>query len=249
MTNNTVINSLSPTSSWQALDNGILFAKQHFSSVWKPLLIVLIILSILLVLLLPDDSLYWCILIIWWLKPLLDRFILSIYSECATGSAVNFRYSLRLLKRVVFGTSLWRDLTINRISMIRSFRLPVYQLEKQKGKDAKNRITVLSHNTSGRAVNLTFLAVHMEFLITLTIFTMVWFLIPQEFRSTFLDDGLSGDSYYYELITITLYCISVLIIEPLYVASGFILYLNKRVILEGWDIEIGFKNLYNRMTG
>jgi uncharacterized membrane protein len=33
------------------------------------------------------------------------------------------------------------------------------------------------------------------------------------------------------------------IIEPLYVAAGFALYLNRRTHLEGWDIELIFRRI------
>lgn len=246
MQNNHAIKTLVPTSSWQAIDDGILFAKLHYSSVWKPLFFLLLLSGLLLTVILPDDYIQLVVLIIWWLKPLYERLILGIYSECLTGRTISFIDSLRQLKKNLFTTSLWRDLTINRISLIRAFRLPVYQLEKQKGMAAKDRLRVLSPATANRAANLTFLAVHMEMLVTITILSMIWYLIPQEVRSGIFDSSFTGEGYWFQLVTIFLYCITLLILEPLYVASGFNLYINKRVILEGWDIEIGFKNLVNR---
>jgi len=245
--NNQIDKTLSPTSSWQAIDNGILFAKSYYSSVWKPLIFLLLFTALLLILLLPENYIQWVVFIIWWLKPLYERIILGIYSESMTGTKVRFVDSLRKTTKYIFGTSLWRDLTINRISLIRTFKLPVYQLEKQTGQAAKNRLKVLSPSTANRAANLTFLAVHLEMLVTITILSMVWYLIPQEIISTIFNGNFTGEGHSFQLITIILYCITLLVLEPFYVASGFNLYLNKRVILEGWDIEIGFKNLVNRV--
>jgi hypothetical protein len=42
------------------------------------------------------------------------------------------------------------------------------------------------------------------------------------------------------------YLVALSLIEPLYVASGFTLYLNRRTELEGWDIEIAFRQLAAR---
>jgi hypothetical protein len=42
--------------------------------------------------------------------------------------------------------------------------------------------------------------------------------------------------------------ISVSIMEPLYVAGGFALYINRRTLLEGWDIEVAFRRLARRLT-
>jgi hypothetical protein len=38
-------------------------------------------------------------------------------------------------------------------------------------------------------------------------------------------------------------------IEPLYVSAGFALYLNRRAILEGWDIELQLRRLDERLRG
>lgn len=248
MQNNHNTTALVPTSSWQAIDNGILLAKSHYFSIWKPLVFILLLTVLLLTLLLPENYIQWIVFIIWWLKPFYERLILGIYSECLTGSTIGFIDSLRNLKKFTFGTSLWRDLTINRISLIRAFRLPVYQLEKQKGEAAKTRLRVLSPATANRAGNLTFLAVHLEMLVSITILSMIWYLIPQEMSSGIFDGSFTGEDYVFQLATIFLYCITLVILEPLYVASAFNLYINKRVILEGWDIEIGFKNMVNRLN-
>ena len=43
--------------------------------------------------------------------------------------------------------------------------------------------------------------------------------------------------------------IAVSIVEPVYVAAGFSLYLNRRAILEGWDIELSLRRLDTRLRG
>jgi hypothetical protein len=42
------------------------------------------------------------------------------------------------------------------------------------------------------------------------------------------------------------YSAVVLFVEPFYVASGFALYLNRRVELEAWDIEQEFRRAFAR---
>jgi hypothetical protein len=44
------------------------------------------------------------------------------------------------------------------------------------------------------------------------------------------------------------YIAAVSLVEPLYVAAGFSLYLNRRTILEGWDLEIQLRKLGNRLA-
>src|SRR5688500_20026036 len=37
-------------------------------------------------------------------------------------------------------------------------------------------------------------------------------------------------------------------LEPFYVAAGFALYLNRRTLLEGWDIEVALRRIAQRHT-
>ena len=39
------------------------------------------------------------------------------------------------------------------------------------------------------------------------------------------------------------YAAAVLVLEPFYVAAGFALYLNRRTLLEGWDIEVALRRI------
>ncbi len=42
--------------------------------------------------------------------------------------------------------------------------------------------------------------------------------------------------------------LAVSVIEPMYVAAGFTLYLQRRTMLEGWDIELRFRHLTDRVA-
>ena len=44
------------------------------------------------------------------------------------------------------------------------------------------------------------------------------------------------------------YVVAVSLIEPLYVAGGFAIYLNRRTLLEGWDIEVALRRLADRIA-
>ena len=42
------------------------------------------------------------------------------------------------------------------------------------------------------------------------------------------------------------YALVILALEPFYVAAGFALYLNRRTLLEGWDIELALRRIAER---
>jgi len=45
------------------------------------------------------------------------------------------------------------------------------------------------------------------------------------------------------------YAAAVLLVEPLYVAAGFALYLNRRTLLEGWDLEVALRRIAEQRSG
>jgi len=49
-------------------------------------------------------------------------------------------------------------------------------------------------------------------------------------------------------LSMGLYFLVMMIVETLYVSGGFVLYLNRRIILEGWDIELVFRKLSKRYS-
>ena len=44
-----------------------------------------------------------------------------------------------------------------------------------------------------------------------------------------------------------LYLFAVCVVEPFYVAGGFGFYINRRIYLEGWDIDLTFRKLASRV--
>jgi hypothetical protein len=70
-----------------------------------------------------------------------------------------------------------------------------------------------------------------------------WFGSPGEgfdFQSLF-----SGESHVMaQLLASIAYLLTVLFLEPFYVAAGFGMYLNRRAELEAWDIEQEFRRAF-----
>ncbi len=54
--------------------------------------------------------------------------------------------------------------------------------------------------------------------------------------------------WWIKLFSMLFNLIALSIIEPLYVAAGFTLYLNRRTHLEAWDIELAFRSIANIMN-
>ena len=71
----------------------------------------------------------------------------------------------------------------------------------------------------------------------------VWFA-PEGSHRHVLGWLVSGDGVGNGLLWGAVYAAAVLVLEPFYVASGFAMYLNRRVELEAWDVEQEFRRAF-----
>lgn len=131
---------------------------------------------------------------------------------------------------------------------MRSFVMPVHNLESLSGRLRKKRLHILQKNVSGYASGLTFIAINYEILINLSLYVVFAFLLPDELYTSVWGYFEGADESTAGLVMNTVfYGLAVFLIEPLYVGAGFLLYLNRRVKLEAWDIELVFKQINSRL--
>jgi hypothetical protein len=187
--------------------------------------------------------------ILWWLKPAFDRVILHVLSGAAFGAAPSVADTWRQLPKLWLNNGLLRALTIGRFDLARSFSLPVTQLERQFGKPARLRRQVLGREARGAASWLTIISMHFEILIALSAYVFIDLLMPSagdvfDLTKWLLQTPTIEAQYVSNIVSM----LTVLVLEPFYVAAGFALYLNTRTVLEGWDIELAFKRMNARLT-
>jgi len=195
------------------------------------------------------DALWAAMLLVWWLEPLYDRVVLHVLSRAVFGEVPTPRSVLRS----------WRDwtgglvgaLTLDRIDMARSFNLPVRQLERQRGREARERRRVLGRRARGQAVWLTVVWLHFEVALLWSAGAMASLVLPAQLeRAPGGEDTFLGG--FFEMMQMTsvsdalVYAGVILFLEPFYVAAGFGLYLNRRTLLEGWDIEVALRRIAER---
>lgn len=232
-----------PRRDWEAVDLGILMARRW----WWPMVQMWLLLALPLTLItwvLPERWLWLSTLIIWWLKPALERPLLLILSRAVFGEELSTRAVLRqtpgLLRRQLFASLLWR-----RLSVSRSMDLPVTQLEGLKGAQRSARLQLLHRADAGPAMWLTILGCHIEALLLLGITLLGLSLIPEGLSFDHFEAlaHASEDSRWGWFAYNLLYTFALALVAPWYLAGGFALYLNRRIQLESWDIEIAFKRM------
>ncbi|MBT9569482.1 MAG: DUF4129 domain-containing protein [Thiobacillus sp.] len=186
------------------------------------------------------------IAIVWWLKPMFDRIPLFILSRAAFGHVPSGRETARAVLGVWRRSLLW-DLTLGRFDPARSFNMPVRDLEGLSGKARRQRLGVLQKQTRGRAIWLTVICIHFELVLNFSLIALMYLLLPNTVQDDFFANVMANDQGAgFSLLMNSTYWAVMLVIEPFYVAAGFSLYLNRRTVLEGWDVEIAFRRLAQR---
>ena len=229
-------------SSWQVYDLAQLMLRQFG---WRVFLIWAILVfplaAVLALIFNPVIAWY----LIWWLKPVFERPLLYYYSRAVFAQSVTVRQaliSLRLLR--------WRDwlriLTWHRLRWRRAYLAPVEQLEQLSGVQRQRREQVLLRLTQDHQAFWLMFCLHLESLIVLVAGVVLWSMLPQGWSPewTILFDELPVWLSGFLLI---LYLISMCLIAPLFTLGGFLMYLNRRIELEAWDLELAFKVLLNRL--
>ncbi|MBK1832871.1 DUF4129 domain-containing protein [Roseibacillus ishigakijimensis] len=242
--------SLRPRTAWEAVDLGTELARHSYRDLfrigWKlgtPPALLLALLCWFWPWLFP--------LLLWWGKPLLDRFYLFYLSRRIFGQEVTVRQTLGQWRSLLFRGSL-PLLTWRRFSPSRSMTLPVTDLENLHGPARSQRCATVTRMGGGQSVLVTAGGAILELIGLATVILLALFFVPQgqdlsqETWQTWFDRGGTGPT----LLTLALglsYGFLVLLLEPFYLASGFALYLNSRINQEAWDIELRFRELASRV--
>lgn len=240
---------LRPRNAWEGLDLGLALVRENAASVYGAWLAAYLPAAFIVYALLWDHPV-WAWLVLWWLKPLFDRVILAMLSRSLFGEAPSVRSILASPRQWLLGTRLLSALTYRRFDLARSFHLPVSQLERGTGALARDRTRLLDRDAAGAAMWLTFLLLCVELVLMLSTALVLQVLVPVQvpietlvqsiFREGLLPEGA--------LVGAVLGTIAVSVVEPMYVAAGFTLYLQRRTMLEGWDIELRFRTLAERVA-
>ena len=242
---NITLRSRSP---WEAIDLGFGLVRRHARDIYTAWFLTVLPLFLFLTVALQD--LPWLVpLLFWWCKPFYDRVVLFVLSRAIFDERTTARQALGAVPGLL-RTGLLSQLTLLRIpSFTRSFTLPVWQLEGLRGRIRRRRQGVLQIRARPYAVWLTLVCVGFEFIVWLGLYGLIWLLLPAHVDFDLPDLLFRDDpAYWVSVVQAGMYFLVVSLIEPLFVAGGFTLYLNRRTQLEGWDIEIVFRRLAQRLA-
>ena len=183
------------------------------------------------------------ILLIWCAKPWLDRTILFALSRALFGEKTQLA-DLWASRREVWGRGLLHTWLLRRLSTRRSYTQPVYQLEGLRGKARRSRLALMRGPYSYTSLLVTQLFVIAEFALWAS---GVWLIVWMTPSPAILDWSNVAEHFLQSqgpALSSLMYGAVVCALEPVYVAAGFGMYLNRRVELEAWDIEQEFRSAF-----
>ncbi len=236
--------ALRPRPPFEAVDLGVRMAQQGARSLrraYLPLGLLLVLACACTV------ELGWWVppLLLWWLKPWLDRTLLDIYARQAFGEATGFDDAWAARGRAPWAQLAW-TLTIGRLSTMRSYAMPVMQLEGQTGKPRRRRLEAITRGHRGAAFMMQEAFAVTELFLMLGLLSLSAWFTPGLRNIDALSFLFTDDSATANALRFVAYAAAVLFVEPFYVAAGFAMYLNRRVELEAWDVEQDLRDAFGQ---
>ena len=231
--------ALRPRSMAEAADLGVALVRGHAASVWRtflPLYVVIVLLALSTV----EIATWLPGLLIFCLKPWLDRSLLYVLARSVFGQSTRFA-DLWRDKRAVWGGQLLRSLLWRRLSPWRSFTQPIEQLEGQRGAARRKRRTQLLRGRRGAASGMQAAFANVEIALEMAVLSLALWFVPGVGFGDVLGWLGDSDSQAISVGIAAIYALVIGWIEPYFVGAGFAMYLNRRVELEAWDIEQEFR--------
>ena len=176
-------------SPWEAIDLGFAMLRQWWRPVYASWALLFAPIAVASAAIGWMSGRFWIAsLMIWWLKPLYDRLLLHVLSRAVFGEVISARTALAAAREWL-ATGLLGALTIFRFDAVRSFSLPVRQLEGQSGRQARARVALLSRRARSYAYWLTVVCMHFEAVFLLSGDSLLGLLMPAQaaHAANFLD--------------------------------------------------------------
>jgi len=242
-----------PRSDWEAADLGLALTRKHLGAIMK--LWMLLVIPTMLLIAIPLWNFYpgIALFVIWWLKPVFARVPLFYLSRALFGEKPTKRSVAKAYPKMWIRRFFWRML-IARFSPYRSFVMPVEELEDLKGKKFRKRASLLGRYGSSTSLSVFAMFHMLEYVCVFALGFLYIMFLPEvqrmNFEGVFAEiGGVQGAGLPIEItqISLAVYILTITLIEPFYVGAGFGLYINSRTITEGWDIELAFKRLKERL--
>jgi len=230
-------------SPWQVFD----LAVRCYRLMWWPLCILWLTTAIPLALLLAVVVDPWLAgSIVWLAKPLLERPLLHYISRAVFSEQPAIRSCFSALRTGGWWQALL-SVTWYRFAWRRAFLAPVLLLEQQRGDARQQRCRTLTRLYNDRQGFWLAFCVHLELLILVMMLLLGYNFLPAALVPDWLSSLSLLESHVGGYIVLSATLVAYSLVAPLFVLGGFLMYINRRIVLEAWDLELTFRKIALRL--
>lgn len=246
---------LRPRSDWEAVDLGLALARRDFWRLFASWWLGMLPMVILCFAFLRDKPIL-LLLACWWWVPVGSRMVLFVVSRHLFGELPGWKAIFREWPRAMYRRFFFR-LIWSRFSPWRPLTMAVEDLEGLRGKDYAQRVRLLLRRGDATVVALALWRIALTFWLAGAIFGTAMLFLPQPVSEEWwMAIGNAADtSSWLDLpaalswsVTIS-FLLSMSLVDVFSTGAGFGIYVNHRTWIEGWDVELAFRRLANRLRG
>jgi hypothetical protein len=248
----TVTAEIRPRSDWEAVDLGFAMVRRDF---WRSITVWWLALGLptaIGAVLLWNHPLI-LLTLFWWLKPAGSRMVLLGISRRLFGELPSWRAIWREIPRAWTRRFFFRFIWA-RFSPWMPVTLAVEDLEGLRGEDYKKRSAQVVRRGEGVVMWLYFLSDAASAWLGLGILFLVLMLVPNGQDGAWQQAIGSWDSEFPLEIPLLLsrtvvacVMVGISLADVFVIGAGFGVYINNRTWIEGWDVELAFRRLAQRL--
>lgn len=236
-----------PRTDWEAIDSGLAMVRRDF---WRCWLLWWLVLTPVWMLIYPmRESPWWWLTVMLWAKWIGCRMVLFQLSRRLFGENPTWRTLWREMPRA-WGRRFFYRMIAARISPWKPLSAAVEELEGLRGEKFRLRMRMITRKGEGNAILLTMMsacsAVWLAFALLMTGLLFFPETLQQEWLETF-DPDRFFDHTGYAWLGISCLTVACSLVDGFITGAGFGMYVNSRTWIEGWDIELAFKRIANRL--
>ncbi|MBN8457601.1 MAG: DUF4129 domain-containing protein [Verrucomicrobia bacterium] len=243
---------LRPRGDLESVDLGLALARRDFWRCWILWLMAMGPATVLFAWLLWDYP-GWLLFFCWWFKPVGARMVLFQLSRRLFGEQPTWRALWHEVPRA-WSRRFWYRLVWARLSPFLPVTMAVEDLEGLRGDAYRRRSEQLLRRGSGVLTTNFLLSDLLAGWFGLALFGLVVLLMPQGQDAVWTNAMEEWDPS--DLTTIPplilrtiggCMLLAMSLADVFFTAAGFGIYVNTRTWIEGWDVELGFRRMAQRL--
>ena len=236
-----------PRTDWEAVDSGLALARRDFWRCWMLWWLPLLPLGGMIYPLREMPTLW--LLLMLWAKWVGCRMVLFQLSRRLFGENPQWKSLWREIPRAWFRRFFYRMIWA-RCSPWKPISAAVEDLEGLRGAKFHTRMNLINRKGEGLSILLTVLSGLGVIWLAFGIFMIGLLFFPESVQTRWsesFDPDRMFESNGYLWLAIGCITVACSLIDVFFTGAGFGLYVNSRTWIEGWDVELAFKRIANRL--